>query len=424
MKSSRSGRLILSSVLAVLLIASFTSATVLSQKPLTVSTDKPSYGAGEVVYVYGVVWQMVPGERVNVTVLNPLGGVWVRTYVTPDVKGNYGAVVGSVSEMDLTGTYRVRGSYAGYVAETSFQVRIKPNITLASDKIVYLTDETISVSGKASPYLPDYPVTIYVKQNVSVKAVAQVTPRSDGSFSLDSIYRVRPEDRGRWTIVASYGNLVNSSLDIFVGLYVNVDLVQRFLKPGDLFNLASRVSFVVSGPVKVRVTSPSGGLWAEFDAEVGSDGSYSVQQQIYPYDEPGVYSVTVSYWGASNSTTFKVGRLGVGTFEVSDAGTFDAIGNPTSTFQRGQTIQVSASLRNTDIIPHKYVYVVQIRDSSARVVFIGWIDSAIAVGQTVRHSVGTVITTRGNYTASIMVWDDWSTPTPLSDTVTLQLKVI
>jgi hypothetical protein len=418
------GRLVLSSFFALLLLASFASTGVLSQKPITVSTDKLSYGAGEVVYVYGVVWQVISGERVNITVLNPLGRVWVRTYVTPDVRGNFGAVVGSVSEMDLTGTYRVRASYAGYVAETSFQVRIRPNITIRSDKYVYLTDEAISVSGKVSPYLPDYPITIYLTHNESVKAVAQVTPQPDGSFRCDSIYRVGAEDRGRWAIVANYGNLVNSSLDIFVGLYVNVDVVQRFLKPGDLFKLASKVSFVVSGPVKVRVTSPSGGLWGEFDAEVGPDGSYGVEQQIYPYDEPGVYSVTVSYWGASNTTTFRVGRLGVGTFEVSDAGTFDAIGNPTSTFLRGQTVQVSASLRNTDIIPHKYVYVVQIRDSSARVVFIGWIDSAIAVGQTVRHSVGTVITTRGNYTASIMVWDDWSTPTPLTDTVTLTFKVV
>ena len=111
-----------------------------------------------------------------------------------------------------------------------------------------------------------------------------------------------------------------------------------------------------------------------------------MQQRVYPYDEPGVYDVTVSYL-ASNSTSFKIGRLGVNTFVVLNAGSFDVIGNPTSTFPRRQPIQVSASLKNTDIIPHTYIYIVQIRDVNARIIFIGWIHSAVEVGQTVRHPI-------------------------------------
>jgi len=424
MKTLRFSKLILSSALALLLLSSFTSNFAFATKPITIFTDKPSYNTGEMVYVYGAVEQVIPGERVNITVLNPLGKVWVRTLVTPDVKGNYGAVLGSVSEMDLTGTYRVMGLYAGYLAEVRFQVRIRPNVTIMSDKSVYLTNETISVSGKVSPYLPDFPVTICLKHLDTIKAVAQVTPLPNGSFRYADIYRVKPEDKGRWTVIANYGNLVESSADFFVGLYVNVEVAPRTLRPGELFNLTGRVPFVVSGPVKVKIIGPSGGLWAEFDAEVSADGSYSMQQLVYPYDEAGVYNVTVSYWGVSNHTTFKIGRLGLNTFKVSDVGTFDALGNPTSTFLRGQQVQISANLKNNDIIPHKYICVVQITDRSARVVFIGWIESAIEVGQTVRHSIGTVITTRGDYTASIMVWDDWSTPTPLAESITLTFKVI
>ena len=414
----------MSSFLVLLLISSFAPIYASSAKPITIFTDKSSYSAGEMVYVYGLVERVIPGERVNITVLNPLGKVWVRTFATPDVKGNYGAVLGSLSEMDVTGTYRVMGSYAGYLAEVSFQVRIRPNVTIMSDKSVYLTNETISVSGKVSPYFPDYPVTICLKHFDTIKAVAQVTPLTNGSFRCTDIYRVKPEDKGRWTVVANYGNLVESSADLFVGLYINVEVTPRTLRPGELFNLTGRVPFVVSGPVKVKIIGPSGGLWAEFDAGVSADGYYSVQQLVYPYDEPGVYNVTVSYWGASNRTSFKIGMLGLNTFRVSNVGTFDVIGNPTSTFIRGQQVQVSVSLKNNDIIPHRYIYVVQIADKSAHVIFIGWIESAIEVGQTVRHSIGTVITTRGDYTASIMVWDDWATPTPLAESITLSFKVV
>jgi len=418
-------RLILCASLAfIIVLTSLTIHSSLSSQQITIFTERSSYTLGETVYVYGAVEPRVEGERVNITVLNPLGKVWVRTYVTPDVKGNYGAAIGTVSTSDLTGQYRVIGSYAGSVAEAIFYVRIKPNITILTDKPAYLSNETILVSGKVSPYLPDYPVTIYIKDANTVKAVAQITPHRDGSFSNIHIYRVKPDDRGNWTVVASYGNLAESSKDIYVGLYINLSLSSYTLKPGNLFNLTGRVSFVVSGPAKVKITSPSGGVWGEFEAPVDADGYYSVQQIVYPYDEVGTYNVTVSYWGASNSTTFKVGRLGVNTFAVLDAGTFDVIGQRTSTFLRGQTIQISAAIKNTDIIPHSYVYIVQIRNERNEAVFLSWVSSTLDVERSVKHAVGTVINTAGRYTASIMIWDDWSNPTPLAQTITLTFAVI
>lgn len=408
-----------------LVVAAFALMTPLADSSsfITLYTDKPSYTAGQTVYVYGAVSSVVQGERVNITIVNPQGRLWAKTYSTPDARGNYGAVVGVISPTDSTGTYRVLASYLGYVESKTFQVRTPLKVTVKTDKQVYLTNETVSASGTATPYIPGYPITLYINDTITIKAVAQTTPLPNGSFYCTDIYRVQPGDRGAWTIVASYGNMAESASTFYVGLYVNVDLQSNELRPGELFHLRSRVSFVVGGQVSVEVRNPAGDLWFTYEAPVDAGGNYTATQPVYPYDKVGVYTVKVTYNGASNSTTFTVGRLGLGTFQVSDAGTYDAAGNPTSSFLRTQLIQISATLTNTDIISQNYTYIAQVKDSRGRVVFIGWISSTLRPGQTVRQTVGTSINTPDTYTATLAVWDNLQIPTPLTETVTLTLTV-
>ena len=410
--------------LFLILVLSLIASQGFASRSLTVFTDKPSYTVGETVFVYGNVTQLVEGERVNITIVAPDGKIWSSLLTLPDKVGNYGAALGTISEMDSTGLYTVIASYRNDSARTYFLVRTAVSIEVKTDKDIYLSYENISVAGRVTPYLPNYPITIYIRDDAgTVKALTQLMPLPNGSFTVQDLYQVRPDEKGIWSLVAAYGNLVSTEVFFFVGLYVNVEVSQSLLRPGDLLNVTGSVSLIISGPVNLTVVSPSGALWAMAQADVDADGKFIFQDFLYPHDESGNYTVHVSYWGAFNDTSFILGRLGVDTFNITDAGVFGECGRRLRVLYPGQVVQIAATLYNNDIVPHEYVYIVEVRDKNGVIVLIEWTTGTLGVGESTRQMVEASFLRPNSFTATILVWDGWETSTPLAEEVRISFEV-
>ncbi|MFQ6134220.1 MAG: hypothetical protein ACE5KU_00195 [Nitrososphaerales archaeon] len=413
------------------LLASSILLTILAPIPLTsalsqidVYTDKTVYVAGESVYVFGTIEEPAGGSvRVNITVANPSGGVWASVFVLPGSEGDFGATVGSISQIDSTGTYVVFVRYLALTNSTTFQVKTPQTITVETDKLVYLIDETITVFGSVSPLIEGYRVTLRIGTNESWVSVDQATPMSDGSYIFKDFYKVRSIDNGNWIVNATYGPLASATNSIYVGLRISLTSVKSEYLPGQLVNITGAVSPVVSGPVRVVVKNPSGGVWLDVDATPDDTGKFNVTEVVYPGDQVGSYSVSLSYWGVSKDTSFVVGRLGSSTLRISTLGIYDASGDPVLLLRPGSMVRVRATLINMDIVTHEFVFITQIKDSSGKLVFIGSQSSSVKPGGFVGQTVGQLFTDKDTYTVEVFVWDSWSNANSLSDIQTLTFRI-
>lgn len=423
-------------IIAPILAASLL-LTVLTPIPLTsalseiaVHSDKTVYVAGEAVYIFGTIGKPVGDlPRVNITVASPSGGVWASVFIPPDPEGDFGVTVGSISELDSTGTYVVTATYLALKNVTTFQVKTIQKITVNPDKLVYLIGEPVTVSGRVSPLIEDYRVTLRIGPNGSCTdecggAVGQVIPESDGSYVARDFYTVRSIDNGNWIVNATYGPLAHAAVSIYVGVKIIMAPVQPEYLPGQLVNITGTVSPMISGPLKVEIKNPSGGVWLSVEETLDYQGKFNVTGVVYPGDQVGNYTVSASYWGVSNSTSFLVGHLGSSTLSISTLGIYDASGDPVLRLQPGSTVRVRATLINTDIVTHEFVFIIQIKDSSGRLVFIAFQSSSLNPSEFVGQTAGQPFSDKDTYTVEVFVWDSWENANPLTEVHTLQFKII
>ncbi len=411
--------------------------TVLAPIPLTsalsnlaVYSEKTVYIEGEAVYIYGTIdAPLGDSAQVNITVANPSGGVWAAAFISPDPEGDFGVTVGSISPLDSTGTYVVTATYLTLKNITTFQVKTPQKITINTDKLVYLIDESITVSGRVSPLIDGYRVTLRIGPNASCTdvcegAVGQVVPSSDGSYIARDFYTVRSIDNGKWIVNATYGPLASQATSIYVGVKIIMNSVQSEYLPGHLVNITGKVSPVISGPLKIEIKNPSGSVWLSDEATPDFEGKFNFTEVIYPGDQVGNYSVSASYWGTSNSTSFVVGHLGSSTLSILTLGIYDASGDPVLLLYPGSVVRVRATLINTDIVTHEFVFIIQIKDSSGKLVFIAFQSSSLNPGEFVGQTAGQPFLDRDTYTVEVFVWDSWNNANPLTDVHTLQFKII
>ncbi len=423
-------------ITAAILIVSLV-LTIFPQMPLTsalsqisLTADKPIYVAGDSVYIYGKISE--PSDTsapVRITVANPSGGDWSSVSLTLDPAGDFGATVGTVSPLDSTGTYVVTVHYLGLSNQTAFQVKTPSRLTLNSSKMVYLVGETISVAGAVSPLIEGYRVTLRLGTNATCSdqcniAVAQITPKSDGTFALPNFYKVRSIDNGHWFINATYGPFSSTVVDVYVGVKITLSIGSNEYVPGRNVNISGTVSPLISGPVAVVVKNPSGSVWFTDSAAPGGNGAFSIQVIPFPGDQVGNYSVSASYWGVSSNANFTLGRLGSSTMKITTAGVFDINDKPAPWLYSGSTVRVRAIIVNDDVVSHNFTFIIQIKDSAGNLVFIGSQSSSVAVNGFIGQTIGQRFENRGAYTAEIFVWDSWIGGNALSEVRTLTFQII
>jgi len=396
--------------------------TALSQ--IEVQTDKSMYTAGDSVYIFGkVASPVVSLAQVNITVTKPSGDIWARVMVRPDSTGNFGATVGVIQPLDSTGMYMVTARYLLLTNTTIFEVRTPSTITVGVDKPVYLADETVTVSGRVSPLIKGYLVTLRIGTSSSWRAVGQVAPMANGTYVFKDFYKVTPQDSGIWVVNASYGPFSFATTSFAIGLKMSLSSGVGEYLPGQIVNITGSVSPIISGPVKVVIRNPRGGVWVKAYATPSEDGVFTVTQTIYPGSQVGEYRVEASYWGISTDSVFTVGQLGNSTMKIVSLGVYDIFDNTPNLIPPGSMVRVKATLLNRDVVSHPFTFIIQIKDSGGRVVFIGTQSSTVKAGSFEGQTVGTTLDSEGRYTIEVFVWDGLSTANPLSEVHTLNLRV-
>ncbi len=78
---------------------------------------------------------------------------------------------------------------------------------------------------------------------------------------------------------------------------------------------------------------------------------------------------------------------------------------------------MTATLTNIDVVSHDFIFIIQISDSSGKIVFITSQEANdICPNRTIDEIVGTSsISVKGTYTVKAFVWDSWDTPNVLSN---------
>ncbi|MEM4312226.1 MAG: hypothetical protein QXX95_07550 [Nitrososphaerales archaeon] len=191
-------------VIPALLILILASVVPALAQTITVTTDKDFYAAGESLIVSGTVSPVVAGQQISIQVLDPANNVKAVDQITPSVDGSYSKSVYTFSTKDPTGDWKVSASYMGKSAEKSFSFGVAP-ITIQTDKAVYAAGDKLTVSGKVSRIVAGQQIAIQVIDPLgSIKAVDQVAPSPDLTYSRTVMTFKLDDVPGPWTVKASY----------------------------------------------------------------------------------------------------------------------------------------------------------------------------------------------------------------------------
>lgn len=397
----------------ILFFAVFSSVpTIFADSEIIVFVEKTEYFAGDSIYVFGQLSHSFNStEQISIIVVSPSGNIWKSLFARPDSEGRFGITIGVLSSLDSTGTYVVSARYYTFTNQITFQVRTPQTLEINSNKEVYLANETISFSGHVSPVVDGSQVTIKIGLDPFWVAVGQSIPLKDGSFTLNNFYKVQPDDNAIWTVKATYGPYVDETFLIYVGAKLTITSDQSEYVPGQTLNIVGSVSPASPGSVIITVKNPSGGLFYNDSVPIGG-GSFSASTEIFPGDESGNYSVSVNFLGVTNTSYFVVGHLDSSVMKVSGL----SLGG--SRYVRlGSPINVTATLTNIDVVSHDFIFIIQISDSSGKIVFITSQEANdIRPNMTIDEIVGTSsISVKGTYTVKAFVWDSWDTPNVLSN---------
>ena len=170
--------------------------------PITVSTDRSSYSAGDEIYFSGTISNTDP-PNVTLLIFDPTNKFIIMTSGIANSNHQFQIIVdtsaqGNPQKFSLQGTYtatafttdKTKGattSFAFSPSSTTVTPPLTTAITAATDKSSYVTGDSIVVSGtisQVSSVNPQQPVTIqtYDMYNVLVR-IDQVIPSSSGQFS-------------------------------------------------------------------------------------------------------------------------------------------------------------------------------------------------------------------------------------------------
>ncbi len=202
----------------------------LPTKHLTVGPSKPVYQAGEKLKVEGSVIARPQGaeglvvpERVRISVLSgaaPFAEIYAAS-VYPDQGGGFSSLFELPATVFGEGQYKVRASYSGLRAESSFgvanELALGPGLSLVMslDRESYGPGDTVTVTGKPSKttYVERFGVSVIQKSGTmlacgpsfcGIPAVpaASVVPGPSGSFTYEFTLGGSPSAEGTYEVTA------------------------------------------------------------------------------------------------------------------------------------------------------------------------------------------------------------------------------
>ena len=119
--------------------------------PLTVSTDKANYDAGDSIIISGILQDNItPGYQVALMVVSPIGNIVSIAQLSPDSNNEFTETIrsGEGGLWKESGTYTIEAKYNNMKADTTFDFDsgiIKSSPSIVAD-VVIEDEETITVS--------------------------------------------------------------------------------------------------------------------------------------------------------------------------------------------------------------------------------------------------------------------------------------
>jgi len=215
------------SLLMTLMISLTTMHTDIyaQDEPLTVSAFKGIYSVGMTVTLFGnVTGSFTADDKVSVKVTNPTDQVYRELTANLDEEGSYTVEFKlEGAEASALGIHTVESTYKTFIANTSFEVKEKPIITISLDKETYDLGDFVIVSGKVTPrILAPIEIRIYGFNNT----LWQFVPINAQSIATDGTFTVEAGEllgknvkAGKYRVEASYAyNLATASLEFDVKL--------------------------------------------------------------------------------------------------------------------------------------------------------------------------------------------------------------
>jgi hypothetical protein len=192
---------------------------------LTASTDKSTYSFGSTVNVSGKVPLFVEGETGTIKVYTPKNQVFLDGKFTPDANASYTYSFTLEGNILQEGSWVIRIGYHGNTKIISIEVTSEvekqggtetpASLTASTDRKEYLLEETITITGKASPVSDkSVIVQIFNPSNMAI-SFAQIQPSKDGSFQHSFPLKGNLAIAGNYTI-----NITYSGKSVTMSVYV------------------------------------------------------------------------------------------------------------------------------------------------------------------------------------------------------------
>ncbi len=86
-----------------------------------------------------------------------------------------------------------------------------------------------------------------------------------------------------------------------------------------------------------------------------------------------------------------------------------------------QLVQVTADITNNQDISQDFVYIVQIKDEFGIIRYLAWISGSLEPGQSFSAARSWTPHAAGKFVAEIFVWESFSNPEPLSNSISLSM---
>jgi hypothetical protein len=86
-----------------------------------------------------------------------------------------------------------------------------------------------------------------------------------------------------------------------------------------------------------------------------------------------------------------------------------------------QLVQVTADVTNNQDISQDFVYIVQIKDEFGVIQYLAWISGSLEPNQSFSAARSWAPDVSGKFVAEIFVWESFSNPEPLSNSISLSM---
>jgi hypothetical protein len=223
-------------------------------------------------------------------------------------------------------------------------VNAAATVTVSVDKTSYSAGQVLKVSGTASPVTTGYDVAIIVGGPTGEqRAVDQVTPNPDGTYSKNVVTFAAGNPSGTWTVTATYQGASAVTTFNFVGTPVRTSIVVNVeVRTGLVFNAGDTVdAYILTGysgkPLDANVTAS----WVYktnqpaliLQVSKVFTGLYRASLTLPANATAGTYTVVAN---ASVLTSQNIGSgIGLGSFQVNPSPTLSDISKSLQTLQTG-----------------------------------------------------------------------------------------